>query len=481
MQRAKILHLILGPILLSLIMLFQPLDGFSREGWIVIAVAALMITWWITEAIPLSITALLPIILFPLFGVMTIKETTVGYAHPVVFLFVGSFIIARAIEKCGLHKRVALSILQRTGNRANGIVFGLMFSTALISMWMPNTAAAVLMLPIGLAIREIVLKEIKQHPEKKKNYFTITMILSIAFGANIGGMATLVGTPTNALLAAFVNDQFDISITFWNWLMIGFPFATILLILGWITLTKLVYPNKIGMIKNVIPLIDKEIKKLGVMKQEEKLTAFIFILTVSLWLFKGLLPINISDTSIALLGAVLCFALPVSLKQTDWSLLSADDIPKLPWGILFLFGGGLALANAIQNTGLSELIAHTLSTQEHFQAFSLIVLALVIILFMTEIIGNVPVISVMLPVLTGVAIAFQLDPLMVIIPATLAASCAFMLPTATPPNAVVFSSGQIKVLHMVKAGIFMNLLSIAILAALVSFCFPVLFDVIGFK
>ena len=466
---SKLPGLIFGPVLFLVLMLFvQPPAVFSNEGWTVIALTVWMMTWWITEALPLPVTALLPIIFLPSFEVMPLKDVTMGYGHPVVFLFVGGFVIAQAMEKYQLHKRAALSILKFTGDHANGIIFGFMLSSALMSMWMPNTAAAVLMLPIGLAICEVIFNDSQRYDDRKKTHFKITIMLSIAFGANIGGMATLIGTPTNAILAAFVSDQFGISITFWKWLMVGFPFAALLLLSGWAVLTHLVYPNKMGHIENAQPLIQKEIDALGSIKHEEKITAFIFLTTISLWIFKGLLPFQIHDASIAIFGAVLCFSLPAK----NGLLLNTRDLPKIPWAILFLFGGGLALANAIQNTGLSDLIAQGLSTQDNIEIIGFIIMTVMVILLMTEFIGNVPVITVMLPVLTGVAIAFELNPLTIIVPATLAASCAFMLPTATPPNAVVFSSGHLRVVHMIKAGVLMNALAIILLSILALFWFP---------
>ena len=473
MTKLKLIPLIFGPLLFLAIALISPPQGVSVDAWYTIAIVGLMLVWWISEAIPLPVTALVPVVLFPLLDIISVKATTVGYAHPVVFLLIGGFVIALAMEKCGLHKRIALAILKRTGSHANGVIFGFMLSAAFMSMWMPNTAVAALMMPMGLAIRGIILQNTKQYSEKSKHYFTITMLLCIAFGANIGGMATLIGTPTNALLAGFAADQFNTVITFWAWLMVGFPFAVLLLVLSWVVLTLFVYPNGMGYIKNAEKLINKEISDLGKFKKDEKLTATIFGLMVCLWMFKTLLPFSVSDTSISVMGAVLCFAIPVGLKKKNF-LLEAQDISKLPWGILLLFGGGLALANAMQATGLGEIITLLLSNQTNIHTIGFIVIALSVVLLTTEFIGNVPAISVMLPVLTGAAIALKFDPLMLLVPATLAASCAFMLPTGTPPNAVVFSSGHLKVFHMVKAGVFLNILAITILTMLSIFWFPLM-------
>ena len=475
-KSSKIFGLILGPILFALILCISPPEIFSSEGWAVIAVCAFMIVWWITEAIPISVTAFLPIILLPVLDVTPLKEVTMDYGHPVVFLFIGGFVVAVAMEKYNLHKRIALSILKLTGSDANGVVFGFMLSSAFMSMWMPNTAAAALMLPIGLAIREVLFSDISQFPEKRQRYFTITMMLCIAYGANIGGTATLIGTPPNAILAAFVSEQFGITVTFWKWLLIGFPFASLLMVLGWAVLTFVAYPNRMGRIENASNLIKQELKKLGPLQHHEKFTILIFVFMISLWMFKSFLPFEIHDAAIAMTAAILCFGLPVCLKNQNLFLLNRDDLPRLPWAILFLFGGVVALGNAIQDTGLSDLITQSLSTPQQFHSFAFIVIALLVVLMMTEILGNIPVILIMLPVLTGAAAAFNLEPLVVLVPATLAASCAFMLPTATPPNAVVFSCGHLRVFDMIRAGILMNALAIFILGVLAWFWFPVVLD-----
>ena len=462
--RSKLFYVFVAPLIMAAIMISPPIESISQGGWYILAIGILMVIWWVSEAIPLPVTALLPVLLFPLFGISSLKETSSTYAHPVVFLLIGGFIIAKAIEKYALHKRLALSILSRTGEHANMVVFGLMLCTYLISMWIPNTIAAALMLPIGLAIRDIVRQETKGQPKHHQDYFTIAALISIAFGANIGGMATLIGTPTNAIFAAYVGEQLDIVVDFWDWLKIGLPFSLGLFFAGWAVINLFVYPNRLGSIPNIQNLIRDELHQLSKIKPEEKRVFAIFALVVLLWLTKHNLPFTISDTAIAIFGSILCFAVPIrKTGQNLEFLLTKDDLSTLPWGILFLFGGGLALAKALQNEGLAELLAQSLGQYHLLEVWIFVGICLILIVSMTEFVGNIPIITIMLPVLANLALLNNIDPLLILIPATLAASCAFMLPTATPPNSVVFASGHLKVAHMVKAGIYMNIVSVILL------------------
>ena len=472
-SRLKSFGLALGPLSFLLLLLIPNPEAISSDAWMVMALAAFMMVWWITQAIPMAITALLPVIMIPALDIASFKVAIGSYTHPVVFLLIGSFCMAAAAQKSGLHKRIALAIMSLTSRGSNTVVLGIMASSAFISMWISNTATAALMLPIGLAIYDVIKHEIKDHDPERQRRLKTKIILGVAYGANIGGTATLIGAPTNAIAAAFVSQNLDIAISFKSWMMIGVPFAACMMLVGWAVLTFIAYPDHIGSLKSARPLVRKEIDKLGPFSFEEKSIAAIFCCAILMWLFKGHLPFAMNDASIALAAGIACFALPLARNKKQ-PLLQSEDMGALPWPILFIFCGGLALASTAQSTGLVDLVASPLTSQEHLTQWLLILLCICFVLMITEVVGNIAVITVMLPILAALSGNLGYDPLMVIIPATLAASCAFMLPISTPPNTVVFSSGSIRVTQMMRAGAALNIVAIALLFALAVLWIPLI-------
>ncbi len=478
---SKKIGLFLGPVAFLCILLLPTLPPLTPEGQGVIAVAIWMLTWWISEAAQLPVTALLPIILLPLLGISkNIEEATSSYANPVIFLFMGGFMIALALEKWNLHRRIALSIVQRIGTNADGILLGFMLATAFLSMWISNTATAVMMLPIASSMIKILKDSLPEEDPKMAN-FSLVMMLGIAYSANIGGVATIVGTPPNSVLASIFLGQYGYEISFANWFVIGLPFSTLLLLLTYVILVKIIYPNHLGRFEASEAIIQEELDKLGKPSLGERLTLLVFVLTASLWIFRGginwLVPgLGLNDPMIAMLGTVVLFILPVSWKQGKF-ILSWEDTKNLPWGILLLFGGGLSLAAAMEKTGLIQLIAGSVSEQRGLDIFWITFLLSFTVLMLTEVMSNVALVTVMIPVVAGIAISLGENPLLFTIPVTMASSCAFMLPMATPPNAIVFASGNIEVSQMIKAGIYLNIISVVVIMLVCWTILPFAFEI----
>ncbi|MGK0365346.1 MAG: sodium-dependent dicarboxylate transporter 2/3/5 [Saprospiraceae bacterium] len=477
MPTYKKIGFILGPILF-LIILNLPFTLINPIAHKVIAGAIWMIVWWLSEAVSISVTALIPLAIFPLLGIADIKEISANYANPIVFLFLGGFIIALALEKVELHKRIALNIIRLTGTNANGVVLGFMLATALMSMWISNTASTVVMLPIAASVIKLLIDDADGFTKNDKN-FALSIMLGIAFSANIGGTATLIGTPPNSVMAAFLETTYDIEIGFMNWMLLGVPFAMVMLIVCYFVLVKWFYPNNLGQLKSSDDLILNELKKLGKMSKGEKVVSFIFALTALSWIFRtnlnGWFPdLNLSDAGISMLGALAMFVAPLDFKNGDFTL-KWEDTRNLPWGILILFGGGLALAGALKSAGMIDLIGNTIAGYEGISTFVITVALIGVMLFMTELMSNIALTAVFVPVVAGIAIGLEVPILLMVIPVTLAASCAFMLPMATPPNAIVFASGHIKVHEMARVGIVLNVIAVGLLVLLTYTVLPSLF------
>jgi solute carrier family 13 (sodium-dependent dicarboxylate transporter), member 2/3/5 len=430
----------------------------------VLGVGAWMVIWWITEATPIAISALLPIILFPALGVFNLTQATASYANPVVFLFLGGFLIALGLEEHGMHKRISLNLIKLTGSSANGIILGFMLATAFLSMWISNTAATILMLPIASTITSLLDEVVDE--KRGLRFFSLSLMLGIAYSANIGGIATIIGTPPNLVLAGFAEELLRIDLDFATWMLIGVPIASILLLLSYFFLTQVLYPNKLGNIANAGHLIERELIKLGKMSKSEKLVLLIFSVTAIMWIFKT--PINnilnreiLNDTGTAIIGALLMFSVPVDFKK-GIQLVPWEASKRLPWGIIILFGGGITLAKGMETTGLINLIADFVS---HHKLSSVLVYLILIssMLFLTELMSNVALATIYIPLVIGIANGLSLDPLLMCIPMAMASSCAFMLPISTPPNAIVFSSGHISINQMIRAGFILNILSVLIL------------------
>lgn len=447
--------LVLGPVLFVTILVTSPPESMQLTAWHASAVGILMGILWITEALPISGTALLPIILFPLLGVMDIKEAVKPYAHYLVFLFLGGFLIAQAIQKWNLHKRIAIGIISIIGFNAKKIIIGFMIACAFLSMWISNTATALMMLPIGLSIVSVIGKSVD---EEKVKYFTLVLLLSIAYACSIGGVGTLIGTPPNALMAAYMKDNFDLEIQFVEWMFIGVPFIILGLPTVFFVLTKIVYPIDINF-SGTEEIILNEKDKLGRITYQEKITASIFAFVALLWMLQPLLRdyiVGMNDTTVAIIGAVVLFLIP-SKDPKSKTILTWDDAEKISWGILILFGGGLSLANGIQSSGLAEWLGSLFKDMRGISPYLIVLLIIGLIIFLTELTSNLATTAAFIPVVASVAFQMDIDPIVFVLPATIAASCAFMLPVATPPNAIIFSSGKIKIPEMAKAGIFLNI------------------------
>ena len=478
MLNKKYFGLLLGPLVFILILIFADPSGLSQEGKAILASTIWIAIWWITEAAPISVTALLPIILFPLTGGLDLKTTTAAFGHKFIFLFIGGFILAIAIEKWNLHKRIALNIIRLVGTNKSNIILGFMIATAFLSMWISNTATSVMMLPVALAI----IAQLKDNPQTLENEnitFGKALMLAIAYSASIGGMATLIGTPPNLVFAGIIKTNYNIEITFLEWMSFGLPVSIILLTICWAYLTKYAFKFKSKEFSSGKDEINNQIKSLGKISYEEKTVLIVFIFTALLWIIqsfvlKKLIP-NIDDTIIAIISAVTLFILPTGdIKST---ILKWEDTTKLPWGILLLFGGGMALAKGFDSSGLAVWIGNQLTSLESFPFILLLFILIASVNFLTEITSNLATTAMILPVLVSLSTVINIHPYYLLIGATVAASCAFMLPVATPPNAVVFGSKLLTINDMVKKGFWMNLISIFVLTLLVYFLVPLLWNI----
>ena len=448
-------------------------QDMSEEARRVLACTLWIALWWITEAIPIAATSLLPIVLFPLTGALDIRSTAMSYGHPYVFLYAGGFIIAIAIEKWNLHRRIALNIINLIGTDIKSIILGFMVATAFLSMWISNTATSVMMLPIGTAI----VTQLQDNPQTKENEtltFGKALMLAIAYSASIGGMATLIGTPPNLVLAGVVQESYGIEITFAQWIIFGLPLSVLLLFICWQYLIRFAFTFEQKKFPGGRAEIHQHLQRLGRMSFEEKVVMVVFVLTALAWitrsfLLQRILP-GIDDTIIAIAGALILFVLPAQTEKRK--LINWEEAVKLPWGVLFLFGGGLAIAEGFQATGLATWIGSQMTLVQGINIILLVLILVAAVNFLTEITSNLATTAMILPILASMAVTLNVHPYVLLTGATVAASCAFMLPVATPPNAVVFGSGYLTIPDMVRAGIWMNVLSIILLTILTYFFLP---------
>lgn len=443
----------------------------------VLAIAALMITWWVTEALPMPVVALLPLILFPLFKISTLKATGAFYGNEVIFLFMGGFMLGLAIEKWNLHRRIALNIVRLTGTSGDKIVLGFILATGLLSMWLSNTATTMMMFPIALSVIH-VMKENNRGEGNIAN-FSLTIMLAIAYASNIGGIATIIGTPPNVAYIGHIRETYKYEVDFVSWMLLCTPIAILLLAALYWVMVKWLFPNHIKSDDGTKQLIRNEIQQLGPLSSAEKRVLVIFIGTALLWIFRKIINdvqtwFELDDTIIAIMCAVALFICPSgSQDDNNDSLLEWGDTSKMAWGILLLFGGGIALAGALEKAGLMGQLGHWLA-QFSGNGFILLLVVVTVSLFISEVMSNVAQVIVFAPVVSSLADALGMNPLLLGIPMTLAASCAGMLPMGTPPNAIVFSSGHIKLRQMTKAGFVMNIVSIIFITLFCWFLLPLL-------
>ena len=425
----------LGPILAVLVLVLPPAEGISLEAWRVIAMALWMATWWSTEAIPVPATSLIPLIFLPLFGITSPDEAARPYGDDVIFLLLGGFIIAMAMQRWNLHKRIALNILARVGDHPAALIGGFMAAAALLSMWISNTATTLMMIPIALSVANAV------SGGKKGHTFTIALVLGVAYASSIGGFGTIIGTPPNAIAVGYLADNHGIDVSFAQWMMFGIPVVFLMVPAAWFVLTKWAFPLKGIRAEKGKQAIINELKDLGLITTPEKRTAFLFALIAFSWMFRPLLNDlpglgGLNDMTIAIAGAVLMFVIPSGSKQIKGAfLLNWEWAVKLPWGVILLFGGGLSLANAIKITGLSLWLGEALSGLTAFPLLFLMLALIVMVVFLTELTSNTATTAGLMPVLGALAVVGDYNPLLLAVPAALAASCAFMLPVATAPNA----------------------------------------------
>lgn len=476
MESSKKIGLFLGPMLFFII-LNLPFELVSEKGDAVIAVAVWMVIWWITEAVSISVTALLPLLLFPILNIMNVGDVGANYGSPIIFLFFGGFVLALALEKVNLHKRIALSIIKLTGTTPNKVVLGFMIATASLSMWISNTATTVVMLPIAMSVIGLLVNDADGFTKSDKN-FALSVMLGIAFSANAGGIATVIGTPPNSVMIGLLENEYNIEISFLKWMVIGVPFSAVMIWISYLVLTKWMFPNKQLKFAASKDVINEELRKLGPMSGKEKMVLAIFGVTVFLWIFRtvinGAFPeLKLNDTIISMMAAIAMFAIPYNLKKGDF-IINWKDTQKLAWGILILFGGGLALAKGMSVSGIVDMVSNAIATSDISVLFTAILL-ITLMLFMTELMSNVALVAVLAPVVAGIAIGLEIPILYLLIPVTMASSCAFMLPMATPPNAIVFASGYIKVKEMARAGIILNLIAIGLLILMFQFVIPFFF------
>jgi len=459
------LFLVLGPLVMLLTCLLDPPTGMSAAAFKTAGLAFWMASWWVSEVVPIPATALLPLVISPLADIAAIKSVAAPYAHPLIFLFLGGFLISIAMERWGLHKRIALSTMLYAGKKPSLQILAMMLVTAFLSMWMSNTATAVMMLPIALSITHLV-----KQSDPSNEGFGKALLLSIAYGASIGGIATLIGTPPNALMAAYLSDSYQIEIGFAQWMIIGVPLSSSMLIISWVWLTKFAYKVDKTVDNNekidTKAVFSEQLKNLGIMQRAEKGVLFVFVLAALCWIFRPLLGevtgLKISDTAIAIAAALLLFVMPAN-KGSDERILDWQHASEVPWGVLLLFGGGLTLASQIKSSGLAEFIAHMIEGASAIPLVMSVLVVVALITFLTEITSNTATAAGFLPLLGPVAESITGSPLVWVIPAAIACSCAFMMPVATPPNAIVFGSGQLQMRDMIRAGFVLNIVAIVLI------------------
>ena len=453
-------------------------EGLSSEGWSVAAIVSLMAIWWATEAIPVAVTALLPLALFPLIGIVSFKEAAIPYANPNIYLFLGGFMLALAIERSGLHKRMALHMIIAAGSSGPKLIAGFMTIAALISMFVMNTSTTLMLLPIGLAVCSVVSNTIPGLTEKEITYFDTSLMLGIAYAATIGGMSTLVGTAPNIVFSAFMQETYGIEISMIDWMTLGVPLAIVMLYSAWLVLTKYVFPTSFITSSETKLYLKNMLNEQGPLSKDEIKISIIFGLTAMAWMLRTVLDnyqtfSGLTDAGIAIISAILLFMIPSSTSRGE--LLDWSDSNKLPWGLLILFGGGLSIAAQINSSGLGIWIGEGLSVLSTVPPVFLILAVTALIIFLTEVTSNVATTSTFLPVFGAVAIGIGVLPVSLTVPVCLAASCAFMLPVATPPNAIVYGSGKFTIATMMRAGFFLNIIGIFVVTLFAYFIAPMIF------
>ena len=488
-NRMSSIGLIAGPVVACAVLLFGAPAELSEAStlsgaWVTLALLLLMAIWWVTEAVPIPVTSMLPLIILPLSGVMPIAKVAAPYMHPIVVLLMGGFIFAKAIEYWGLHERIALHVVKRAGGSPMGLIGGFMIAATILSMWISNSATSIMMMPIALSVAAVV----QNRDGQPSRPFTLALLLGIAYACSIGGLGTPIGTPTNLIVMGYLNEQNGTEISFVQWMSIGIPTIVLLLPLVWLTLTKWVFKMPTTGAEKAQQAVSDSLQKLGSISVPEKRTLMVFLVIASLWMFRRVLnsweitigndiysPFSgLTDHVTAIIAVFLCFLVPAGGNANRGkALLDWKAAESIPWGVLLLFGGGMSLAQAISSTGLSEFIGSSLSVFASYPTPVLIFLIAAVVLALTEVTSNVATASALMPVLGAIAIQTGLPIEIMAAPLALAASCAFMLPMATGPNAVVFATGEVSLVTMAKTGFRLNLIALVVIVVVAYFLAPI--------
>ena len=480
-SRARIIGLFSGPLAAFIVFWWLPEQYINDAGQLVVlsvaartaaATAIWMAVWWITEAIAVYATALIPLAVFPLTGAASIKTTAASYGHELIYLFLGGFILALALERCGLHRRFALTVLKAVGTRPTRIIATFMFIAAFLSMWVTNTATTIMLLPVALSITKLIDSTGSGEGNPAHRHFPVCLLLAIAYAATIGGIGTIIGTAPNVFLVSYIRTQMNHEISFVLWMMFGVPLVIVFLPIVWWMLSRVIYRVSNLPIVGVDVLLDRLHGELGPMSRAEKLTLVIFLLTAGAWVTRPLLgrmvfgdvaPLaGLTDSGIAIIAALTLFVTPVHLARREF-LMDWPTAVRLPWGLLILFGGGLSLAATLDRSGFSAFLGSQVVILSPLPMVMIVALVTGMMIFLTELTSNTATTATLIPVLYAVAIGLDIDPFLLIVPAGLAASCAFMLPVATPPNAIVFGSGLVSIPQMSRAGFWLNLVAIILI------------------
>ena len=471
----QLIGLVAGPVCFAALAVSPPPSGLSEPGWAVAALAVWMAVWWATEAVPLFVTALLPLVLLPLFGVLDVRQAATPFGHPVVFLMLGGFLIGLALERWNLHRRIALHTIMCFGGRPTNLVAGKMLATAFLSMWITNTATTIMVLPIAISLIGAVVPDGKAGSREATNFAT-AMVLGIAYAASIGGMGSLVGSPTNLLAASYLDQTFGIELTFAGWMAVALPIAVVLLGLAYLVLTRIAFPisNSLGEAKTDVA--GEMLREMGPMSVPERRVAIIFAVVAAAWIFRPLvhdwLGAGLTDTGIAIAGAIALFVVPANWRERTF-LLGRMAVRKVPWEVLILFGGGLSLAKAIEVSQLATWMGNGLSFLHSMPLVVLVFGVALLVALLTEWMSNAATAAAFLPIAGSLALGSDIAPLLIVFPIALAASSAYMLPVATPPNTLVFGTGYVTIPQVVRAGALLTFLGAAIIAAGVTLLAPV--------
>jgi len=461
---------VLGPALFALMLAAESWQqAMDPVAWRVAAAGLWMAIWWATEAIPVAATAFLPLVLFESLGIAPIGSAAAHYANPIIYLFLGGFVLALALERWNLHRRIALAILEYTGTDGRRLVGGFMLVCALLSMWMTNTSTTMMLLPIVLSVVGVIRDNVPDLTDRNRADFEVAMLLGLAYAASIGGLATLVGTPPNALLVGYLSANYGIEISFARWMLVGVPVSFVMLPLAWLLLTRLLFRVDFPESPAVRTHLHALRAELGPITAPEKRVGIVFLAVIACWMLRQPLGdwlglSGISDAGIVMTAAVLLFMLP-SGSVAQPRLMTWHDASRIPWGVLVLFGGGLSLAAAVSDSGLALWLGESLAPLNAGGVVILVLAATTLVIFLTELTSNLATTATMLPVMGAIAVQAGVPPLVLTVPITIAASCAFMLPVATPPNAIIFATGALTIPQMVKAGFWLNLIGIAIVTA----------------